>query len=76
MIDGIKSGMAIVGADGVTVGTVDSVGHHSITLMPATAGAHAGHHHQISAGLVAAVEGNVVRLSANADVAITFEEEG
>ena len=26
-------------------------------------------------GLVAAVEGNTVRLSANADVAVTFEEE-
>ena len=38
-------------------------------------GEHAGHHHYISLGLVAGVEGDKVRLSANADVAVTFEEE-
>ena len=30
----------------------------------------------VSRGLVAEVEGDKVRLSANADVAVTFEEEG
>jgi hypothetical protein len=39
-------------------------------------GDHQGHHHFISRGLVADVEGDKVRLSANADVAVTFEEEG
>ncbi len=39
-------------------------------------GSHEGHHHYISRGLVADVEGDQVRLSANADVAVTFEEEG
>jgi hypothetical protein len=34
-----------------------------------------GHHHYISLGLVAEVEGDQVRLSANADVAVSFEEE-
>jgi len=38
-------------------------------------GRHKGHHHFISGGLVAEVEDGTVRLSANADVAITFEEE-
>jgi hypothetical protein len=72
----IKPRMEIIGADGGPIGTVDSVDAHHITLVPATAGAHKGHVHRISCGLVAAIEGNVVRLSANADVALTFEEEG
>jgi len=38
-------------------------------------GAHSGHHHYISMGLVAGIEGDKVRLSANADVAVTLEEE-
>ena len=38
-------------------------------------GSHEGHHHYLSIGLVADVEGDKVRLSANADVAVTFEEE-
>jgi hypothetical protein len=38
-------------------------------------GSHEGHHHFIARGLVAEVEGDKVRLSANADVALTFEEE-
>jgi len=36
---------------------------------------HEGHVHKISRGLVAGIEGKTVRLSANADVALTFEEE-
>ncbi|MER8450998.1 DUF2171 domain-containing protein [Mesorhizobium sp. M1428] len=38
-------------------------------------GAHRGHHHFIPLSLVAEVEGQKVRLSANSDVAVTFEEE-
>ena len=38
-------------------------------------GQHAGHHHYISLGLVAGVEGDQVRLSATAANAVTFEEE-
>ena len=71
----IRKNMIIIGADGVTVGTVAEVGHHRITLVPPQIGAHKGHSHFISNGLVAAVDGNTVRLSANADVAITFGEE-
>ncbi|MCK1512720.1 hypothetical protein IVB22_09040 [Bradyrhizobium sp. 190] len=38
-------------------------------------GADGVHYHFIDKGLVAGVEGNKVRLSANADVAVTMEEE-
>jgi len=77
----IKEHMEVIGADGVHVGTVDHVDGDRIKLTKADSGAgfeggaHQGHHHYISGGLVAEVEGNKVRLSANADVAVTFEEE-
>ncbi len=71
----IREHMDVIGADGVHVGTVDAVDGHRIKLTKAASGAHAGHHHYISTGLVAGVEGDKVRLSANADVAVTFEEE-
>jgi hypothetical protein len=38
-------------------------------------GRHRGHHHYIDGSLVADVEGNKVRLSANGDVAVTMEQE-
>ena len=75
MIDGIKAHMEVIGADGVHVGKVDSVEAHRIKLTRQEGGRHAGHHHYISAALIADVEGDKVRLSANADVAVVFEEE-
>jgi hypothetical protein len=73
----IKEHAEVVGADGVHVGTVDGVEGNRIKLTKKDSGqgAHEGHHHYISGGLVASVEGGTVRLSANADVAVTFEEE-
>jgi len=73
----IKEHMEVIGADGVHVGTVDHVEEGRIKLTKADSGegAHEGHHHYIPLGLVADVEGDKVRLSANADVAVTFEEE-
>ncbi|MFL6735145.1 MAG: DUF2171 domain-containing protein [Sphingomicrobium sp.] len=73
----IREHMQVIGADGATLGTVDHVEGDRIKLTRADSGvAHADHHHYISRGLVAAVEGDVVRLSANADVAASlFEEE-
>ena len=75
---GIKEHMEVIGADGVHVGTVDRVENGKIKLTKADAGegSHKGHHHLIDLGLVAEVEGDKVRLSANADVAVTMEEEG
>ena len=75
MIEGIKPHMDVIGADGVPVGKVDSVEAHRIKLTRQEGGSHAGHHHYISAALIADVEGDKVRLSANADVAVSFEEE-
>ncbi len=78
MIDSrIKEHMEVIGADGVHIGTVDRVeaGRIKLTKADSGEGNHKGHHHFVSAGLIADVEGQKVRLSANADVAITFEEE-
>ena len=75
--DAIREHMEVIGADGVHVGTVDKVEGDRIKLTKADSGegSHEGHHHFIPMGLVAEVEGDKVRLSANADVAVTFEEE-
>ncbi len=76
-VNDIKEHYEVIGADGVHVGKVDAVEGDRIKLTKSDSGegAHKGHHHYISLGLVAEVEGNKVRLSANADVAVTFEEE-
>jgi hypothetical protein len=80
----IREHMEVIGADGVHVGTVDKVEGDRIKLTKKDQGVeleggeasdHAGHHHYLSIGLVADIEGDQVRLSANADVAVTFEEE-
>ena len=76
-VTAIKEHMEVIGADGAHVGKVDRVVGERIKLTKQDSGegAHKGHHHFISLGLVADVEGNQVRLSANGDVAVTFEEE-
>jgi hypothetical protein len=76
-VSGIKQHMEVIGADGVHIGTVDRVEGNRIKLTKADSGegSHKGHHHYIDGGLVAEVEGNKVRLSAKADVAVTMEEE-
>jgi hypothetical protein len=76
-IEQVREGMEIIGADGVHVGTVDRVEGHRIRLSRADSGggSHAGHHHFLSVGLVAGVEGDKVRLSATAENAELFEEE-
>ena len=73
----IKEHMEVIGADGAHVGTVDKVEGKRIKLTKADSGEgrHKGHHHFIELGLVAEVEGQKVRLSANGDVAVTMEEE-
>jgi hypothetical protein len=76
-ISGIKEHMEVIGADGVHVGTIDHVEGNRIKLTKADSGEghHKGHHHFIDSGLVAEIEGKKVRLSANAAVAVTMEEE-
>ena len=74
----ITEHMEVIGADGTHVGVVDKVEGDRIKLTKADSGEgrHEGHHHYLPLALVAEIEGDQVRLSANADVAVTlFEEE-
>jgi hypothetical protein len=79
----IREHMEVIGADGVHLGTVDKIDGDRIKLtkkdsgaeIEGAEGAHAGHHHYISVGLVADVEGEQVRLSATAANAVLLEEE-
>jgi hypothetical protein len=73
----IKEHAEVIGADGVHVGTVDAVEGERIKLTKNDSGegAHKGHHHYIPLALVADIEDGKVRLSANGDVAVSFEEE-
>jgi hypothetical protein len=73
----IKRHMEVIGADGVHIGTVDRVENGRIRLAKADSGEgrHKAHHHFINLALVAEVEGQRVRLSANGAVAVTMEEE-
>ena len=74
-LSGIKEHMEVIGADGVHLGTVDKVEGNRIKLTKKDSGSHSDHHHYVSGGLVADIEGDRVRLSANAAVAATLEEE-
>ena len=74
-LDLIKEHMDIIGADGVHLGTVKAVEGDRIKLTKAGSGLHGMHHHYLSGGLVAEVEGNTVRLSATGANAVLFEEE-
>lgn len=69
----IKEHATVIGADGVHVGTVDHVLGDQIKLSKLDSSD--GKHHTIPCALVAEIEDGVVRLSANADVAITFESD-
>jgi hypothetical protein len=73
----IREHAEVIGADGAKVGTVDRIEGDRIKLTKADSGqgAHKDHHHYIPLSLVADIEGEKVRLSANADVAVSFEEE-
>ena len=76
-LENIREHMEVIGADGVHLGTVDRVDGDRIKLIRADSGvAHEQHHHFIPKGLIATVEDDKVRLSANADVAANlFEQE-
>jgi hypothetical protein len=74
----IQDGANVIGADGVHLGTVDHLDGDRIKLTKADSPQFDGQgarHHWIPLGLVAAVEGGTVRLSANADVAYDLFEE-
>ena len=69
----VFAGMKVIGADGVPVGTVEGRGRrpHQAHQADRGEGSHKGHSHYINEGLVADVEGNTVRLSASAAVAVS-----
>ena len=73
----LREHMEVIGADGVHVGTIDAIEGERIKLTKrdSAEGSHQGHHHYLPLGLVAEIEGDKVRLSANGDVAYGFEEE-
>jgi hypothetical protein len=72
----IKQGMEVIGADGVHVGVVAGVDTNRIQLKTRDSfGTHTKTNHFIELGFVAGVEGDKIRLSANADIAVTLEEE-
>jgi hypothetical protein len=72
-VNTIKEHAQVIGADGVHVGIVDHVDGNRIELTRQASVD--DKHHYIATSLVAEVEDGVVRLSANADVAIGFEED-
>jgi hypothetical protein len=71
----ITEHMEIIGADGVHIGNVDKFEGKRIKMTRLDGGSHGNHHHYLSEGLVASIEGNQVRLSATGANALLFEEE-
>ncbi len=74
-ISQVTEHMDIIGADGVHIGTVDKVEGNRIKMTKADSGSHGDHHHYLSEGLIAEIEGNQVRLSATGASAMLLEEE-
>jgi hypothetical protein len=72
----IREHMKIIGKDGAQVGTVDRVEGSRIKLTKKDSPTgHQGHHHYIDLQLVGAVEGDIVKLSVNADAIPEYETE-
>jgi len=76
-LSSVREHMEVIGADGVHIGTVDHVVGDRIKLTKSDSGEghHKGHHHFVPGSLVAEIEGQKVRLSANAANALLEEEE-
>lgn len=68
----IEKHSEVIGADGVHIGTVDSVHGDRIKLTKKDSSD--GHHHYVDGGLVADVENGVVRLSASGANAVLLEK--
>jgi len=73
----IQEHMEVIGKDGKHVGTVDKVEGERIKLTKRdNPPGHEGHHHYIDKQLVGAVEGEIVKLSVNADAVPKSEATG
>jgi hypothetical protein len=71
----IREHMKILGKDGAHVGTVDRVEGTRIKLTKKDSPAgHQDHHHFIDLQLVGSVEGDIVKLSVNADAVPKLEQ--
>lgn len=73
-LSNIAKGMTVVGADGANIGVVAAVVDKRIQLEANDVGDHAGKSRFIPSGLVAEVEGDIVRLSATGANAVLFDE--
>ena len=72
----LRDHMKIIGKDGAYVGTIDRVEGSRIKLTKQDSPAgHQDHHHFIDLQLVGAVEGDIVKLSVNADAIPKYETE-
>jgi hypothetical protein len=71
----IREHMKIIGKDGAHVGTVDRVEGTRIKIKKDSSAGHQDHHHFIERQLVGAVEGDIVKLSVNADALPKFEQK-
>ena len=73
----IREHMKVIGKDGAQVGTVDRVEGDRIKLTRKDSPTgHEGHHHYVDRQLVGAVEGDIVKLSVNADSVPRTEPSG
>ena len=70
-LDQVQKHAEVIGADGVHVGTVDSVRDGRIKLTKKDSADN--HHHYVDGGLIAGVENGVVRLSASGANAVILE---
>jgi hypothetical protein len=75
----VREHMKVIGKDGAPVGTVDRVEGERIKLTKKDSpSGHQDHHHFIDKRLVGSVEGDIAKLSVNADEALkqTTESSG
>jgi hypothetical protein len=73
----IREHMKIIGNDGAPVGTVDRVEGDRIKMTKKdNLPGHQDHHHFIDRELVDTVEGDVIKLSIEADAVPQYEEDG
>jgi hypothetical protein len=77
-LDDVREHMQVIDAEGTPLGKVDRIEGDRIKLTrdSSGSGAHEGHHHFIPSGLIADVEGDIVRLSSRIDaVESIFQSE-
>ena len=77
-LDQVREHMQVIDAEGTPIGKVDRIEGDRIKLTRESSGSggHEGHHHFIPSGLIAEVEGDLVRLSSRIDaIESIFETE-